>query len=133
MINIIDIQQAIWDTLNSSGYTVVDYIEFNTIEPPYVRMGDLYVDDDSIKNKEGLRCEQYVNLYSTYKGKKEILNMIDIVNELMIGLEIEGYDVHVARGTQHILQDTDRKTIFTNRDSQVKYYHALLKYEIYIG
>ena len=133
MVNIIDIQQAIWDKLNSSGYTVVDYIEFNTIEPPYIRMGDLYIDDDSIKNKEGLRCEQYVNLYSTYKGKKEILNMIDDVNKLMMGLEIEGYDVYVSRGTQHILQDTDRKTIFTNRDSQVKYYHALLKYEIYIG
>ena len=110
----------------------MDYIEFNTIEPPYIRMGDLYVDDDSIKNKEGLRCEQYINVYSTYKGKKEVLDIIDNVNELMMNLEIEGHKTYVVRGTQHILQDTDRKTIFTNRDSQVKFYHALLKYEIYI-
>lgn len=132
MISVLEVQQAIWDKLNSSEYTVVDYIEFNTIEPPYIRMGDLYVDDDSIKNKEGLRCEQYINVYSTYKGKKEVLDIIDNVNELMMNLEIEGHKTYVVRGTQHILQDTDRKTIFTNRDSQVKFYHALLKYEIYI-
>ena len=63
---------------------------------------------------------------------KPNFHIIDDVNELMMNLEIEGHKIYVIRGTQHILQDTDRKTIFTNRDSQVKFYHALLKYEIYI-
>ena len=133
MINIVKIQHAIWEKLNQSNRTVVDYIEYNSIEPPYIRIGDLYIDDYSVKNSKGLRCEQFINVYSIYSGKKELLEIIDEVNELMLGLEIDGESVYVKMGTQTIMLDTDRKTIFTNRDSQVKYYHALLKYEIYIG
>ena len=133
MINIVELQQAIWNQLSNSAYTVVDYIEYNSIEPPYVQIGNLYVDDNSVKNAKGLRCEQYINIYSIYKGKKELLEIIDEINDLMLDLQIDGMYVYVKRGTQTVMLDTDRKTIFSNRDSQVKYYHALLKYEIYIG
>ena len=129
MINILEVQQAIWEQLSSSRYVVVDYVDYNTIKPPYVQLGELYIDDDSVKNRKGLRCEQYINLYSTYDGKKELLEMIEDVNELMLGLDI-GY---VSRGSQSVMLVLDRKNTYENRDSQVKYYHALLKYEIYIG
>ena len=129
MINILEVQQAIWEQLSNSKYVVVDYVDYNTIEPPYVQLGELYIDDDSVKNRKGLRCEQYINLYSTYDGKKELLEMIEDVNELMLGLDI-GY---VSRGSQSVMLVLDRKNTYENRDSQVKYYHALLKYEIYIG
>lgn len=133
MINIVELQQAIWNKLNESNRTIVDYIEYNQIDPPYVRIGDLYIDDNSVKNAKGLRCEQFINIYSIYSGKKELLEIIDEINDLMLDLQIEGFYVYVKRGTQTVMLDTDRKTIFSNRDSQVKYYHALLKYEIYIG
>lgn len=129
MINILEVQQAIWEQLSNSQYVVVDYVDYNTVEPPYVQLGELYIDDDSVKNREGLRCEQYINLYSTYDGKKELLEMIEDINELMLGLDI-GY---VSRGSQSVMLVLDRKNTYENRDSQVKYYHALLKYEIYIG
>lgn len=129
MINILEVQQAIWQQLSNSKYVVVDYVDYNTIEPPYVQLGELYIDDDSVKNRKGLRCEQYINLYSTYDGKKELLEMIEEINELMLGLDI-GY---VSRGSQSVMLVLDRKNTYENRDSQVKYYHALLKYEIYIG
>lgn len=129
MINILEVQQAIWGQLSNSEYVVVDYVDYNTVEPPYVQLGELYIDDDSVKNREGLRCEQYINLYSTYDGKKELLEMIEEINELMLGLDI-GY---VSRGSQSVMLVLDRKNTYENRDSQVKYYHALLKYEIYIG
>ena len=129
MINILEVQQAIWEQLSNSQYVVVDYVDYNTVEPPYVQLGELYIDDDSVKNREGLRCEQYINLYSTYDGKKELLEMIEEINELMLGLDI-GY---VSRGSQSVMLVLDRKNTYENRDSQVKYYHALLKYEIYIG
>ena len=129
MINILEVQQAIWEQLSNSQYAVVDYVDYNTVEPPYVQLGELYIDDDSVKNREGLRCEQYINLYSTYDGKKELLEMIEDINELMLGLDI-GY---VSRGSQSVMLVLDRKNTYENRDSQVKYYHALLKYEIYIG
>ena len=129
MINILEVQQAIWEQLSNSQYVVVDHVDYNTIEPPYVQLGELYIDDDSVKNRKGLRCEQYINLYSTYDGKKELLEMIEDINELMLGLDI-GY---VSRGSQSVMLVLDRKNTYENRDSQVKYYHALLKYEIYIG
>mgnify|MGYP003300897857 FL=1 len=129
MINILEVQQAIWEQLGNSNYTVVDHVDYNAIKPPYVQLGELYIDDDSIKNRKGLRCEQYINLYSTYDGKKELLEMIEEVNELMMTLDI-GY---VSRGSQSVMLVLDRKNTYENRDSQVKYYHALLKYEIYIG
>ena len=129
MINILEVQQAIWEQLSNSQYVVVDHVDYNAIEPPYVQLGELYIDDDSVKNREGLRCEQYINLYSTYDGKKELLEMIEDINELMLGLDI-GY---VSRGSQSVMLVLDRKNTYENRDSQVKYYHALLKYEIYIG
>ena len=129
MINILEVQQAIWEQLSDSKYVVVDYVDYNAVEPPYVQLGELYIDDDSVKNRKGLRCEQYINLYSTYDGKKELLEMIEEINELMLGLDI-GY---VSRGSQSVMLVLDRKNTYENRDSQVKYYHALLKYEIYIG
>ncbi len=129
MINILELQQAIWEQLNDLEYTVVDYVEYDKVDPPYVQLGELFIDDDSIKNRKGLRCEQYINLYSTYDGKKELLEMIEATNERMMTLDI-GY---VSRGSQSILLVLDRKNTYGNRDSQIKYYHALLKYEIYIG
>ncbi len=129
MINMIDIQRAIWEQLSNSTYTVVDYVAYNEVKPPYVQLGELYIDDDSIKNRKGLRCEQYINIYSTYDGKKELLEMMEEVNRLMLTLDV-GY---VSRGTQSVMLVLDRKNTYENRDSQVKYYHALMKYEIYIG
>ncbi len=129
MINILEVQQAVWEQLSNSKYRVVDYIDYDKVEPPYVQLGELYIDDDSVKNRNGLRCEQYINLYSTYDGKKELLEMIEEINGLMLSLDI-GY---VSRGTQSVMLTLDRKNTYENRDSQVKYYHALLKYEIYIG
>lgn len=129
MINILEVQQAIWEQLSDLKYTVVDHVVYDTVEPPYVQLGELYIDDDSIKNREGLRCEQYINLYSTYSGKKELLEMMEEVNKRMMALDI-GY---VSRGTQSVMLVLDRKNTYENRDSQVKYYHALMKYEIYIG
>ena len=129
MINMIDIQRAIWEQLSNSTYTVVDYVTYNEVKPPYVQLGELYIDDDSIKNRKGLRCEQYINIYSTYDGKKELLEMMEEVNRLMLTLDV-GY---VSRGTQSVMLVLDRKNTYENRDSQVKYYHALMKYEIYIG
>ncbi len=55
--------------------------------------------------------------------------MIEEINGLMLALDI-GY---VTRGSQSIMLTLDRKNTYGNRDSQLKYYHALLKYEIYIG
>ena len=113
MINYLDIQEAIWNAVSSiNKYTVVDYIGFDEIEPPFIRLGNLYFDDNSVKNGEGVKAQQYINIYSTYSGKKEILEMMDEVNRAITNIKdidisyidnnmnmvIKRHDVHVNRG-----------------------------------
>ena len=99
MINYLDIQEAIWKAVNSiHWYTVVDYIEFDEMEPPFIRLGNLYFDDNSIKNGEGVKAQQYINIYSTYSGKKEIIQMMDEVNRVMDNVEIEGHQIRIKKG-----------------------------------
>ena len=89
MINYLDIQEAIWKAVSSiQWYPVVDYIEFDEMEPPFIRLGNLYFDDNGVKNGEGVKAQQYVNIYSTYSGKKEIIQMMDEVNRVIDNINI---------------------------------------------
>lgn len=136
MINLIDIQESIWNALSTiAEYTVVDYIEFDSIVPPFIRLGNLYFDDNSLKNNEGIKAQQYINIYSTYSGKKEIINMMDRVNEAIKNVRIEGHQVYVKQGHLSLGLTKDQTgSIFQRLDrNNNKYYHAVLVYDIYIN
>ena len=136
MINLIDIQESIWNALSTiTEYTVVDYIEFDSIVPPFIRLGSLYFDDNSLKNNDGIKAQQYINVYSTYSGKKEIINMMDRVNEAIKNVEIEGHQVYVKQGHLSLGLTKDQTgSIFQRLDrNNNKYYHAVLVYDIYIN
>ena len=135
MINLIQVQQAVWNNLTTIPYTVVDYIEFDSIEPPFIQLGKIYIDDESVKNNEGIKCQQYINIYSNYSGKKELLEMIDAVSEKMTALSIEGYAVYVKQGTTTVMIDKDKfSSIFQRTDrNNNKFYHAVLKFDIHIS
>lgn len=135
MINLIDIQEAIWNTLNSiTEYTVVDYIEFDSINPPFIRLGNIYFDDKGLKNSECIKAQQFINIYSTYSGKKEIIEMMDAVNKAIERVEIEGHEVMVKQGQLRLTIDKDKfSSIFQRMDrNNNKFYHAVLVYDIYI-
>lgn len=135
MINLIQVQQAVWNNLTTIPYTVVDYIDFDSIEPPFIQLGKIYVDDESVKNNEGIKCQQYINIYSNYSGKKELLEMVDAVSEKMTALSIEGYAVYVKQGTTTVMIDKDKfSSIFQRTDrNNNKFYHAVLKFDIHIS
>lgn len=135
MINLIEIQEAIWNVVSAiSEYTVVDYIEFDSINPPFIRLGNIYFDDRSLKNSECIKAQQYVNIYSTYSGKKEIIEMMDVVNKAIKNVKIEGHEVMVKQGQLRLTLDKDRfSSIFQRMDrNNNKFYHAVLVYDIYI-
>lgn len=131
MIDLIEIQKLIYDRLSQCSYTLVD--EFTTYQeaiPPYCQMGDLYITEDSTKVEEGLEVEQYVNLYSNYRGKKQILEMIQEVNKVMnfktiITNEEVTYSVYVTTERSTIMLDTDR--------NGNQFYHAVLIFIIHIN
>ena len=136
MINYLDIQEAIWNAISSiNRYKVVDYIEFGEMEPPFIRLGNLYFDDNSVKNNEGIKAQQYINIYSTYSGKKEAIEMMDAVDKAMKSLTIDGHDVRVKQGNLRLYVDKDRfSSIFQRMDrNNNKFYHAVLVYDIYIN
>ena len=135
MINLIQVQQAVWNNLTTIPYTVVDYIDFDSIGPPFIQLGKIYIDDESVKNNEGIKCQQYINIYSNYSGKKELLEMVDAVSEKMTALSIEGYAVYVKQGTTTVMIDKDKfSSIFQRTDrNNNKFYHAVLKFDIHIS
>ena len=148
MVNLIGIQQAIWNEISTIPYTVVDYIEFDSIEPPFVQLGNIYIDDESVKNNEGIKCQQYINIYSNYSGKKELLEMVDAVTETMLNIKniettyikdsnlmVKNYTVYVEQGTTTVMIDKDKfSSIFQRTDrNNNKFYHAVLKFNIHIS
>ena len=149
MINYLDIQEAIWKAVSSiQWYPVVDYIGFDEIEPPFIRLGNLYFDDNSVKNGESVKAQQYINIYSTYSGKKEILEMMDEVNRSMVNIKnidiahidsnmnvtVERHDVHVKKGHISINLAKDQLgSIHLRMDkNNNKFYHAVMVFDIYI-
>ncbi len=136
MINFIKVQEAIWEAVNTiTKYPVLDYVEFDSINPPIIRLGNLYFDDNSVKNNEGIKAQQYINIYSTYSGKKEAIEMMDEVNRAMKTVAIDGHDVRVKQGNLRLYIDKDRTgSIFQRMDrNNNKFYHAVLVYDIYIN
>lgn len=136
MINFIDIQGAIWNAISTiTKYPVLDYVEFDSVNPPIIRLGNIYFDDNSVKNNEGIKVQQYVNIYSTYSGKKEAIEMMDEVDKAMKSLTIDGHDVRVKQGNLRVYVDKDRTgSIFQRMDrNNNKFYHAVLVYDIYIN
>ena len=136
MINFIDIQEAIWNAISTiTKYPVLDYVEFDSVNPPIIRLGNIYFDDNSVKNNEGIKVQQYVNIYSTYSGKKEAIEMMDEVDKAMKSLTIDGHDVRVKQGNLRLYIDKDRTgSIFQRMDrNNNKFYHAVLVYDIYIN
>ena len=136
MINFIDIQEAIWNAISTiTKYPVLDYVEFDSVNPPIIRLGNIYFNDNSVKNNEGIKVQQYVNIYSTYSGKKEAIEMMDEVDKAMKSLTIDGHDVRVKQGNLRVYVDKDRTgSIFQRMDrNNNKFYHAVLVYDIYIN
>ena len=135
LINFIKVQEAVWNAMNTiTDYPVLDYVEFDSINPPIIRLGNLYFDDNSVKNNEGIKVQQYINIYSTYSGKKEAIEMMDEVNRAMKTVAIDGHQVDVKQGNLRLYVDKDKTgSIFQRMDrNNNKFYHAVLVYDIYI-
>ena len=136
MISFVDIQDGVWKAISKiTKYTVVDYIEFDSIDPPLIRLGNIYFDDDSVKNNEGVKAQVYVNIYSTYSGKKEILDMMDEVNKAMEEVIVDGHQVRIKQGSSRLFVDKDRFSSICQRmdRNNNKFYHAVLVYDLYIN
>ena len=78
-----------------------------------------------------ISCELYVNVVSAYRGRKEVLDLIDEVNELMKNdMSTDDYFIYVRQGRHAVMQKKD-EVGWGKNDNNV-FYHAALNYDIYI-
>ena len=140
MIDLIQIQKMVYERLSQLPYSVVDdYVLYQEVEPPFVQLSSLYIENDNTKNTDGLEVEQYINIYSTYKGKKEVLEISQEVSELMKEkMEYTTNYVDIENRMQEkiysIYIEEDRKTIMMDMDGNGnKFYHAVLIFRLKIN
>jgi hypothetical protein len=121
-MDLIEIQKIIYDKLKELKYPVVDdFVLYQETTPPYIQLSSLYISENNTKVEEGLYVEQYINIYSDYRGKKEILEIAQEVSEVM---NFRTDSIYVKEDRKSIILDIDKNN---NR-----FYHAVLIFKIYI-
>lgn len=126
MIDLIKVQKFIFDRISQLSYTIVDdFAIYEQAKTPYIQLSNLYIDNDNTKNTEGMVIQQYINVYSRYKGKKEILQIAQAISSVMNGkAKIEEYSVYIEEDTKTIMLDFDNNgNIF---------YHSVMIFKIHI-
>ena len=127
MIDLIQVQKLVYDRLSTLEYPVVDeFTLYQEVEPPYIQLGSLYISDNNTKNSEHMVVQQYINIYSAYAGKKEILEISQAVSEVMKDKMVyEEYTIYIKE---------DRKTIILDMDkNDNRFYHAVLIFNLHIN
>lgn len=125
-MDLLEVQRIIYERISLLNYTIVDdFAIYQQANTPYIQISDLYINDDNTKNTEGMVVEQYISVYSSYKGKKEILEITQQINEIMKDrVTNEDYSIYIEK---------DRRTIMLDFDNNGnKFYHAVLIFRLYI-
>lgn len=130
-MNLSDIQKLIYEKMTQLRYPVLDdYALYEEAEPPYVILSDLVLVENNTKNTDGMIAQQYVNIYSTYQGKKEILDIIQEVGEVM---NFSDGSVYTKQGTTTIMGETSNQGLFVSDRKYDRFYHAVMIFKIYIN
>ncbi len=129
-MNLSDIQKLIYEKMTQLKYPVLDdYALYDQAEPPYVILSDLVLVDNDTKTTDGIIAQQYVNIYSTYQGKKEILDIVQEVGEIM---NFSTDSVYTKQGKTTIMGETSNQGLFVSDRKYDKFYHAVMIFKIYI-
>lgn len=126
MIDLIEVQKLIYNRISQLSYTIVDdFALYSETKTPYIQLSNLYISNNNTKNTEGLEVEQYINIYSSYKGKKEILQISQEASQVMNGkVTNEKYNIYIEEDTKTIMLDFD--------ENGNRFYHAVLIFKIHI-
>lgn len=140
MVDLIEIQKLVYDRLSTLEYPVVDeFTLYQEVEPPFIQLGSLYINDTNTKNSEHMIVQQYINIYSAYAGKKEILEISQAVSEVMKDkMEYATNYIDINNNlkdvTYSIYIKEDRKTIMLDMDKNGnRFYHGVLIFNLHIN
>ena len=130
MINLLKVQQDIYSLLKGLGYTVVDETTPETT-CPYVRLGYSTVNTISIKTNESYSMLLYIDVFSDYKGSKEVKEISYTIHDSLMkhSFSTENYSENHSLYYMEFLSETNKHRI---KDKDKKYRHGVLIYKFNI-
>lgn len=134
MINTLDVYKEVFSKLKSLPYNVYDEVPENAANP-HIRVDYSTNMDNSGKNYNSTIYYQYIHAFSSYKGRKEILEMADsIVDVLSDDIYTESFVMYPKIERCDITQESDRVSgPVHGYHTEETYRHAIIviKYTIY--
>lgn len=129
MIDLTAVYKLIWDKLSKLSCNIYDYVPYGLLDFPFAYVGGFYTKEDNTKNTEGISCELYINIISAYRGRKEILELMNQVNNIMNqDFSNDEYTIFIKQGRHAIAQEKD-EVGWGKNDNNV-FYHAVLVFDI---
>lgn len=120
----VEFQEKLYALLNTLSYPVYDDVPKNA-KCPYIKLGTNRGGDNSTKVNLAYKNYQYIDVFSEYRGKKEVMQLMKQVNDLLQNKKItlENMQAFLYLNSSEILEQTD---------AEGKYYHGILIYRINI-
>lgn len=120
----LDIQKLIYDKLAALGYTVYDYV-IEDASFPYIRLGVTDSSKNNTKTTKGKKIKQYIDVFSNYKGSKEVKEITDKIVNILDGLSVDGYNFTLEHTT--IIQEEYKPLGGINKGTV---FHGVIIFEI---
>ena len=133
MIKLHDVYKEIFSRINALPYNVYDELIENP-QWPFIRIDYSYNRDRSGKNYDGMTYYQYIHVFSVYKGRKEVLEITDSINEALLEkIETDEFVAYPYIERNEIANESDtiggQKTGYNTNET---YRHGILVYKYVI-
>ena len=133
MIKLHDVYKEIFSRINALPYNVYDELVENP-QWPFIRIDYSYNRDRSGKNYDGITYYQYIHVFSVYKGRKEVLEITDMINEALLEkIETDDFVAYPYIERNEIADRSDtiggQKTGYNTNET---YRHGILVYKYVI-
>lgn len=118
----IELQEKLYALLSTLSYPVYDDVPKNA-KCPYIKLGTNRGNDNSNKTNRAYEDYQYIDVFSEYRGKKEVMQIMKQVNDLLQNktITLENMQAFLYLSSSEILEQ---------KDAEGKYYHGILIYRI---
>lgn len=118
----IELQEKLYALLSTLSYPVYDDVPKNA-KCPYIKLGVNRGGDNSTKTNLAYKDYQYIDVFSEYRGKKEVMQIMKQVNDLLQNktITLENMQAFLYLSSSEILEQ---------KDAEGKYYHGILIYRI---
>lgn len=118
----IELQEKLYALLSTLSYPVYDDVPKNA-KCPYIKLGVNRGNDNSNKTNRAYEDYQYIDVFSEYRGKKEVMQIMKQVNDLFQNktITLENMQAFLYLNSSEILEQ---------KDANGKYYHGILIYRI---